>query len=90
MKALTKFMNAFDFVFNDTVMTVGEFLACMYTLAGSLYFALTGVAEILPRIGWFAIFGFMLITGLKATEDLLYVGFDEEDEEETEEDEDDA
>lgn len=88
-KILEKLQDVYDFVFNDTVVTIGEFVACLYCIVASLYFVISGIADaILPRLGWVAVFGFMLVAGTRATENLVNIGVEDIEDEDEEEDED--
>lgn len=81
-----KLATGFEFVFNDTILTVGEFLFSFFTIVASLYYAITNSLPIIPQWSWAAIFGFMLIVGAYNLENVIYLGVEEEDEEEWEED----
>ena len=86
-KILEKLKDGFDFVFNDTVLAVGEFLICLFTIVATLYYAITNTLPIIPQWAWFGMFGFMLIVGTFSLEDMRYLGEDEKDTEEVEDEE---
>lgn len=78
-QVLEKLQDGFDFIFNDEVYAIGELLACIYCTVASLYFALPWTAEVLlPKVVWWLSFGFMLIAGVRATENFVYMDVDEE------------
>lgn len=86
-----KLEDAYDFIFNDTVMTVGSFLMNLFTITASAYYLITNSLPIIPQWIWGVVFTFMLIGSTDSLKDVITLGLDEEeeDEEDYEEDEDD-
>lgn len=76
---LERLEDGFDFVFNDTVMTVGGFIVNTFTTVASLYYALTNMLPILPQWAWGAMFVFAFIAGIGSLENVIYLGEDDED-----------
>lgn len=56
-------VDAYDFIFNDTLLTIGEFAFNLFTICATLYYAITNNLAIIPQWGWGLICVFMLIVG---------------------------
>lgn len=56
-------VDAYDFIFNDTLLTIGEFAFNLFTICATLYYAITNNLAIIPQWGWGLISLFMIIVG---------------------------
>lgn len=81
-KFIENLEDAYDFVFNDTVLTVGSFIFNLFTAAASLFYALTGALPIIPQYAWGGIFVFMLIAGTNSARDIIDLEDEPEDDDE--------
>lgn len=71
-KHLEKLQEIYEFIFDSPLIAVAEFLCFLFTLVASLYFLVTGVADVLlPRLGWLGIFLFMLVGGVEALNNIV-------------------
>lgn len=78
MKLREKLVDAFEYIFNDMVITVGTVVFNTFTMGVSLFYAITNTMPIIPQWTWAGIFGFMLLAGTFSMDDLIHIGYDEE------------
>lgn len=64
-------VDAYDFIFNDTILTIGEFAFNLFTICATLYYAITNNLAIIPQWGWGLICVFMLIVGTYTLKNLI-------------------
>lgn len=97
-KILKKLRDVYEFVFNDTVIVVGEFVFCLLNILASLFFAISGFSiPNIPNIVFWVATVFWMIPAKWSIDGLaFYFDFDEDtddedtDDEDTEEDLDDG
>lgn len=77
-KLKEKLEDAWDFIFNDTVLNVGEFLVNFFTIVASGYWLITGKFPIIPQFAWGGIMLFALITGTYSLDNLVNPSDDDE------------
>lgn len=87
-KFIEKFEEGFDFIFNDTVTSVGGFLVNLFTATVCLWSAVFGTIPVIPQWAWAGMFVFMLAVGAISMENMLYADVDEDDYEEEDEEDD--
>lgn len=73
-----KLEDAWDFIFNDTVLNIGEVAVNLFTILASGYWFVTGKLPIIPQFAWGGIMLFALITGTYSLGNLVNPPDDEE------------
>lgn len=79
-KLKEKLEDAWDFIFNDTVLNLGEFLVNLFTICASGYWLITGQLPIIPQFAWGAIMIFAFITGAYSLDNLVNPSDDDDEE----------
>lgn len=62
---------AYDYLYNELLVTVGKFLIELFTASATGYYAITNALPVVPQWAWAGMFFFMLVVGTYSLQDLV-------------------